>query len=425
MEEVEGRTVPRAFGRWTASLTLCLMLLGCPESGPTPEEQAKAAREAAFKQRVEQAETLLSEAGKLAAGGKPDEAWPLWTEARNLVGETPDLSRTRDIIRAAEAKIERDLEHKRVVALIGRDSTAKSEPDRLTALAAIATEVKAFLDRYPEASDGEELRASLEYAEQELALVHAYSDALTEADGHMTAGRMKECIAACSRALAALPRPQARELRDRALEKLTPEGMVLIPGGRYLKGRDRDPAVLGPFYMDRTEVTNAQYQAFCAATDREMPQHFIGGKPPAGKEQCPVTYITLEDALAFARHAGKRLPNEDEWERAARGTEGLPYPWGPEWDPGKGHFGGGGTVPVGSKPLDRSPDGVLDLGGNVTEMTLPSGAPADGDAGPILKGGHWAGELHPEYALTFERYAADRNHADSGTGFRCVKSALD
>ena len=79
---------------------------------------------------------------------------------------------------------------------------------------------------------------------------------------------------------------------------------------------------------------------------------------------------------------------------------------------------------LGSKPLDVSPDGVLDMGGNVMEMTLPLSDPTGQTVGPAMKGGHWSDDLHPEYALTFARYAVERDHEDAGSGFRCVKAAL-
>jgi len=409
-----------------ASLSVLLaafLAAGCGESGPSPEERARKAHSERQKATAEKASVLLDQAAGLAAAGKPARAWELWNDARTLAGETPELARTRDIIRSAETAARRDEELAWVRKLIGREGDATTEAGRIAALSETVSAVRSFFSQFEHMapSDREELQAALDYAKAELGIVRRFNDFFAAANAHHAAGRHKECVAACNQALSIINRREVLELRIRSREKLTPEGMVFIPGGRYLSGRNRDPATLSAFYIDRTEVTNAEFHAFCVATEREMPEHFIGDVPPPGKTQCPVAYLKLADALAFAAWAGKRLPTEDEWERAARGTDGRAYPWGEEWDPAKGHFAGGGTVPVGTLPLDRSPDGVMDMGGNVTEMTLPKAARSE-HSGAVLKGGHWSDDRHPEYALTFARYEVERSHLDSGTGFRCVKS---
>ncbi len=410
----------------SALLLAVLVGIGCGEAGPSPEERARAAREQQFRATADKVEKLLLSAAGLAAAGNPAQAWTPWKEARNLAGETPALARTRDIIRSAEAGIARDDELDRVRGLIGRGNQVRTEAERIASLSEVADAVRSFLEQYPHVgpTDREELLAALQYADGELTIVRDYNDLLAEATAHFKAGRHRKCVAACNRALSVRNREEVVKLRVQACQALTPRGMIFIRGGRFLSGRDRNPTILAPFYIDRTEVTNADFHAFCVATDREMPEHFIGGKPPPGKELCPVTYVTIEEALAYAAWAGKRIPSEQEWERAARGTEGRAYPWGEDWDPAKGHFGDGGTLPVGTKPLDRSPDGVMDMGGNVTEFTLSilDGAGTEQLLGVVLKGGHWSDDRHPEYALTFERYEVERNHLDSGTGFRCVTS---
>jgi formylglycine-generating enzyme required for sulfatase activity/SAM-dependent methyltransferase len=133
---------------------------------------------------------------------------------------------------------------------------------------------------------------------------------------------------------------------------------------------------LGRYAMDLTPVTNAQFAAFLRATRyrprhaEQFLEHWIQGAPPPGREEHPVVYVDLEDARAYARWAGKRLPTEQEWQWAAQGPQALRYPWGPEMLPGHCNGGeSGGTTPVRAFPAGRSPFGVYDLCGNVWEWT--------------------------------------------------------
>lgn len=129
---------------------------------------------------------------------------------------------------------------------------------------------------------------------------------------------------------------------------------------------------LKPFAMDLTLVTNAQFAEFLKATGYRPRQthrflaHWIDGAPPAGKAEHPVVYVDLEDARAFARWAGKRLPTEEEWQYAAQGSDGRQYPWGARME--SAHCNGGetdDTTPVTAFPSGRSPFGCFDMCGNV------------------------------------------------------------
>jgi formylglycine-generating enzyme required for sulfatase activity len=340
-----------------------------------------------------------------------------------VVGETPEVARVASLIRDVERKIQEEQEFEAVLAALNRDASAESQEDRLRLLAKAAKAARDFLEAYPDSRGAEEVREGLGYADRELELHRGYVEAVEKAKAEFAAGRHEACIDACDEALKIREGTEPKELRSRALRGLTPDGMVFVPGGVFKKGKRREPTYLPPFYVDRTEVTNADYAKFVKAKGHPPPAHFKDGAPPKGKEEHPVVHVTLDDALAYAAWAGKRLPTEVEWERAARGTDGRAYPWGDEWDDTKGHFAGGGPVAVGSKPFDRSPDGMLDAGGNVMELTLPEDAPEDGKGGAVIKGGHWSDDFHPPYALTFSRWTVERKHQDSGTGFRCVMSA--
>lgn len=143
------------------------------------------------------------------------------------------------------------------------------------------------------------------------------------------------------------------------------------------------PVPVGPFRIVRTPVTNTCYAAFVTATGHAPPGHWPDGAIPAGTEKCPVTYVSLADAEAYATWAGARLPTEAEWERAARGDDARTWPWG-DVPPTADHaeFAGtpGAPSPVGTHPLGASPSGVLDLAGNVWEWTSSAYRPYPYDA---------------------------------------------
>lgn len=145
-----------------------------------------------------------------------------------------------------------------------------------------------------------------------------------------------------------------------------PDGMVFVPAGYFLKGTDApdaphdeqsDRVFLPAFYIDRYEVTNADYARF-------DPSH----EYPATQADWPVVKRTVQDAAAYAAWAGKRLPTADEWEKAARGTDGRRYPWGDDFDRSRANAGGADSLmAVGMHPEGASPYGAEDMAGNAWE----------------------------------------------------------
>ena len=137
---------------------------------------------------------------------------------------------------------------------------------------------------------------------------------------------------------------------------------------------------IGSFYIDKYPVTNADFKKFMDSThyhprdDHNFLRDWKNGSYPEGSGNKPVTWVSLEDARAYAAWAGKRLPHEWEWQYAAQGTDGRTYPWGNSWNasavptPDKGREMGS-PAEVDAHPLGASPFGVMDLVGNVWQWT--------------------------------------------------------
>jgi serine/threonine-protein kinase len=160
--------------------------------------------------------------------------------------------------------------------------------------------------------------------------------------------------------------------------------MIAIPGGTFQMGRADGEEQEGPphnvtvaaFFIDRTEVTNAEYAQFVQETKHPAPKHFSDNRPVKGQGQWPVTNVSLEDAKAFAAWRSKRdgvayrLPTEEEWEFAARdGAQGTIFPWGSSWVDGKANVNSASLNAVGASPDDKTRAGVVDMIGNAYEWT--------------------------------------------------------
>lgn len=231
-------------------------------------------------------------------------------------------------------------------------------------------------------------------------------------------------------------------------------GMVFIPGGEFARGRsykwsdydlkwsptahnDDTPVrniQVDPFYMDEAEVTNEQYAAFIKATKHRAPYHWIKGLAPAGKEKHPVVNVSWDDAVAFCKWQGKRLPTEAEWERASRGgKEGKMYPWGDEPMTRKdAQYQSESTAPVCSKAKNYF--GLCDIIGNVWEWnsdwyertyykTAPERNPPGAETGlyRVLRGGSWFDEPPLFLTCSYRSWARPAERSPT-VGFRCVKS---
>jgi serine/threonine protein kinase/formylglycine-generating enzyme required for sulfatase activity len=219
---------------------------------------------------------------------------------------------------------------------------------------------------------------------------------------------------------------------------IPPEGMAYIPGGEFTMGRDNGPLpeerpahkeVIEPFFMDIYEVTNEQYAKFVTTMNHAPPQGWNNGTFKAGEARFPVVGVSWEDASAYAAWVGKRLPTEQEWEFAARGTDGRVFPWGSQWLAGNANVGSGHFVAVGTSK-GTSPFGLYDMVGNAGEWTSSDfTAYVNGrlsnryDGKRDLKARRGADyDVTQEFATTTFRFGleASGGHYDL-TGFRCAQ----
>ena len=226
-------------------------------------------------------------------------------------------------------------------------------------------------------------------------------------------------------------------------------GMVFVPAGEFIMGSTAEQLVkmaevdefpqrrlfVDDFYIDIHEVTNAQYKVFLDSTQTEAPPKWINGDYGLGEDGFPVISVTWEEAMAYAKWAGKRLPTEAEWEKAARGTDGRVFPWGDSFDRALAN-NGEHLMPVMSFLGGISVYGCFDMAGNAAEWVdaryeayprgpndvVPRGVP-DRNLGfskdrRVYRGGSWN---------TFSKYlrCANREHTAPGkrwvyVGFRCA-----
>lgn len=224
-----------------------------------------------------------------------------------------------------------------------------------------------------------------------------------------------------------------------------PPDMVLIPGGEFLMGDDEEEdnspihkVYVDSFYMDKYEVTNAQYFKFCKQTGRSLPEFWGMKEFHSGLDfpKHPVVFINWRHAEAYAKWAGKRLPTEAEWEYAARaGLVGKDFPNGDYLDSTMANFFSKervpkGTVPVGSYPPNGY--GLYDMAGNVGEWVLDyydknyyKNSAYKNPSGPkkgkfvVIRGGGWHSGI--TCVRVHYRNCLKKGWIDFNLGFRCVK----
>jgi iron(II)-dependent oxidoreductase len=245
------------------------------------------------------------------------------------------------------------------------------------------------------------------------------------------------------------------------------ETTILIPAGSFMMGTDSSRAneqnkpqhevILDSYRIDKYPVTNAQYAKFVVHAGHRPPLGWKDGRIPEGEELHPVTMISWYDAVSYARWAGKRLPTEAEWEKAARGTDGRRWPWGNQMDVQRlnTYYNVGATTDVMRYENGASPYGVMDMAGNVSEWVADDFQPYTGTDAPaklfrgkvavaatpadkamkvvdmiaidakykVLRSGSWKSD--PFSTSTYHRNYSWPHYASDFFGFRCASDVAD
>lgn len=220
--------------------------------------------------------------------------------------------------------------------------------------------------------------------------------------------------------------------------------MVLVPAGVFTMGSENGDddefpihrVQLDAFYIDKFEVTNGRFGRFVDAIQSEPPWGFEDQTTPIVRAERPVRWVNWIEAIGYCFWAGKRLPTEAEWEKAARGTDGRAYPWGSD-PPTPVHavYGMKAVSEIGDRETGKSPYGVYDMAGNLYEWVMdwydpnyyanfayevavnPRG-PSVGTA-KVQRGGAYT---NTAYRLRSSfRTKGDPLEQDPRVGFRCVQ----
>ena len=219
-----------------------------------------------------------------------------------------------------------------------------------------------------------------------------------------------------------------------------PPDMALIPAGAFWMGSNRGDlnesplrkVFLSAYAMDRLEVTQKAYQTFADSTRRKIPE--IARDPRFQGDDRPVVGVTWEEAEGFCKWAGKRLPTEAEWEKAARGDDGRTYPWGEEMPRMERlNFADSvkTTTSVAHHPEGASPYGVQDMAGNVGEWVRDwydasyrsEGIERDPKGPPtgrmkVVRGGGWKSQAF--FVRISARVPQKPSERSEAIGFRCA-----
>jgi len=227
-------------------------------------------------------------------------------------------------------------------------------------------------------------------------------------------------------------------------------GMAFVPAGEFLMGSlpselnraadvDEFPqrrVWVDDYYIDITEVTNAQYKTYVDSMQIEAPPRWIDGDYGFGEDGLPVISVSWDEARGYAAFLGKRLPSEAEWEKAARGTDGRAYPWGNSFDRTLAN-NSDRLMPIMSYPGGISPYGCLDMAGNAAEWVesaydayprspgdvIPQGVPDRNEVFKkdrrVYRGGSW--NTFPKYLRCANRESTPPGKRWVYIGFRCAK----
>lgn len=215
-----------------------------------------------------------------------------------------------------------------------------------------------------------------------------------------------------------------RQEQNSFVDAKTGKLFVRVPAGEFLYGDYKKKLHLDEFWMAKTPVTNAEYARFVVAKKVKPPRHWQGSSPPAELANHPVVYVSWHEAKAYAEWAELMLPTEQQWEKAARGTDGREYPWGNEWRENHCNTSESGirtTTPVGQfSPQGDSVYDCVDMAGNAWEWT--NSWWDEKQKSRVLCGGSWLGNRG--IARVAFRFWFDPVDSDGSFGFRVVSPVV-
>jgi len=222
-----------------------------------------------------------------------------------------------------------------------------------------------------------------------------------------------------SRTKMSVSKPKAQS-RLKEPQKPVERGFVTVPGGEFQMGRKREIKHLPEFQVALTAVTCAEYNEFLRETGYR-PEGRVSELLARRPGNHPVGNVTYRDAEAYARWVGCVLPTEEQWEKAARGTDGRSYPWGDSFDLSRcnsADSGRGSTLPVNAMPDGQSPFGCYQMSGNVWEWTSSWYGAAHTQK--VVRGGSY--EESARLCTCYYREGIDPRYSRPDLGFRCAKS---
>ncbi|MCC6738605.1 MAG: protein kinase [Planctomycetia bacterium] len=397
---------------------------GRPEPDKPPVDEPPVRPEDPARAKKEEAERKLAEAARRADAGDPVSARNLLEEARLLDPGSTMIAGVETKVKAAEGKAARDKERAdaqgRFDTLLRDARDAKQPRDAIASLeSAVELGRKYALEALPDAearlaeakrfaqsSDryAQLLRDAAEAADPEVALekykeassiaTAEQATALAEliekrksgaADKHAQLGvalegekKLEEAREEFRAALGYLATHAEAQAGLARISRAIPTGLAYVKGGTFLYGEPAAEKELPSYWIQVREVTCDEWAAFLAAskaagTEIAPPKSWGGPKPPEGQGAVSLRGVARADVVEYAtwKGPGWRLPTEEEWEKAARGTDGRLYPWGNAFDASKANVArrAEGPMPPGSVTGDVSPSGCFDMAGNVMEWT--------------------------------------------------------
>ncbi|MFA5793768.1 MAG: SUMF1/EgtB/PvdO family nonheme iron enzyme [Candidatus Brocadiia bacterium] len=383
------------------------------------------------RQSQAQKEQIEKEYKEYLAKGMDEEAKKNWEGASTMFKKAMDLSNTTEVaehLKAVNVQLIKQSQYNEIVAKAAELEKQKECEEAIK----LYEEAKQYTDKL------EDVRTHINRCIDTI-----YNTVFEKGVSLYHDGKYNSAEAMLKKALVYKPGNRDVMSKIEEIKGRFPPNMLFVEEGDFIMGTDNKKVRAESFFIDKYEVTKKEYKEFllkmagdhskCHPDERDnpklknknhTPEFFVKGDYPPAEANLPVVGVDWYDAFSYAAWQGKRLPTEAEWEKAARGADGLIYSGG--WtddDQVKANVKGvgkGGLADVGSYQDDASPYGVFDMTGNVKEWVFDWWSDKKGEEKVVIKGGDWystavrAKASRRDNQLYFER--------NKYVGFRCAKS---